>query len=356
MSSEPRSILLMLLVPIGDTLFATPAIHGLRRRFPRARITALVGSANRDVMLHNPDVDDLIAQVRGGTRLGFIAEIRRRRFDLMVGFGTFTFWLPWLARIPHFVDLKGSRLWWLLPARDARWWNRHAVQLYLDVVAPLGVTVPEPRLWLEVGAEDARRADELLRALGVADGQLLVAMHAGGEGYHGRKRWPAERFGRAALRLREEWNGQVIVLGGGDEHELAERVVKASAGRAVSAAGRCSLLETAAVIARANLFVGNDSSLLHIASAVGTPAVGIYGTSNERNYHPWQGLYEVVTPLRAGRACYGFVGSQPLWRDHLCSACPRMLGVSVEQVLRAVDGLLRRVQPVRREELAVAGA
>lgn len=355
--TEPRRILLGLLVPIGDTLFATPAIHGLRARFPAAHVTALAHRANREILCHNPDIDDLLVQGEHGA-LGFLAAVRRARFDLLVAFSTFSGWLAWLGGVAHRVELRPPPLWWLAPRRDSRWWDCHAVELYLDVVAPLGVEVSEPRLELHLGPEDRRGAAQLLEQVGVAaavrGGRQLVALHPGGEGYHGRKRWPAVRFGALARRLHRDWNCVVLVLGGPEESELGRRVVEASAGTAITAVGRTRLLETAAILERSSAFVGNDSSLLHMASALGTPAVGIFGATNARNYRPWRGAYRVVAPP-GGRACYGFVGTQPLWRDHLCTACPRMLAVGVDAALAQVVDILRVGRAAQRASAWAAG-
>ena len=113
-------ILLALLLPIGDTLFATPAIHALRRRYPDARMTALVYPTNKGILDNNPDIDDfLLWPTRQSTRntLNFprlIRKVRRTRYDQSVEFASYLAWFTKLATgIPRRTYMKMPGLWWL---------------------------------------------------------------------------------------------------------------------------------------------------------------------------------------------------------------------------------------------------
>src|SRR5579864_5229583 len=124
-----RRILLIALVPIGDTLFATPAIRALRQAHPRAIISAIVWAGNRAVLENNPDVDELLVHPSGGDwwrTPGFFNRLRASAFDLAVHFAPFHDYYRLAAGIRHHLRLPLPWLAPLLPHRNRRWRLMHA--------------------------------------------------------------------------------------------------------------------------------------------------------------------------------------------------------------------------------------
>src|SRR5205823_8127433 len=138
-------ILLLILLPIGDTLFATPAIHALRERYPDARITALVYPTNFGILANNPDINDFMFWPTRQTWPGLLRVLalfwglRRRRFDLAVELANYIWWVSWLAGIPRRTEMRLPRLWWALPWAGSERRRKHAVEQYADVVRKLGI-------------------------------------------------------------------------------------------------------------------------------------------------------------------------------------------------------------------------
>src|SRR5262249_41627628 len=120
-------------------------------------------------------------------------------------------------------------------------------------------------------------------------GRPRIALHPGGGGYSLARRWPAERYAELALALHEETSATFILVGGADEEELHQSILKMLGHPiwAASAAGATSPNQLASRLAECALFIGNDSLPMHLAAAVGIPMVAIFGPSNASAWAPW---------------------------------------------------------------------
>jgi ADP-heptose:LPS heptosyltransferase len=254
---------------VGDAVLSTGLLDHLLRTHPQARITVVCGPAAEGVFARMPN--------RAATIV--LRKMKRQMH-----------WLPfWLRVAAHrwdwVIDIRGSVLGWTVRTR------RRAVMRPPPPGAPVHKTVqlagvlrldppPLPVAW--TAAEDRAKAAELLPA-----GRPVVAL--GPTANWGGKIWPAERF-VALFRALEAGPlpraVPAVFAGPGDaERALAEPVLAALPG-AIDLAGRLSLPEAAACLARAALFVGNDSGLMHLAAASGTPTLGLFGPTPADIYAP----------------------------------------------------------------------
>lgn len=335
-----RNILLILLAPIGDTLFATPAIRALRRGYPAAQVTALVWKHGRAVLENNPDVDQLIVfQPRPST----FRELRRQRFDLAVAFAPFHDYLPLLTGIPRRLALPVPWLFWLVPHRNRRWQRLHARDHYLEVLRPLALAADDRRPVLKVSGRQEAFAERYLVRHGHRPGELLIGIHAGGSGFNGAKRWAPDGFAWVARHLAsagDTRNIRLVFFGGHADGELARAIVQAGVPDGfIDTCGRVSLSETIGLLSRLDLFVGNDSGPLHLAAALGVPVVGIYGPTNVMNFHPLGPHVRAVYGTVPCPADYGFIGTRPAWSRRECRGeC--LASIDPAHVLAAAQELL----------------
>ncbi|MDQ5822909.1 MAG: glycosyltransferase family 9 protein [Chloroflexota bacterium] len=349
-------ILVMLLLPIGDTLFATPAVHALRVRYPGARITALVYPTNKGILDNNPDIDDFLLWPTQATWPGLVAvvglfsKLRRARFDLAIEFTNYVWWVTWLSGIQRRSALKLPKMWWLLPSAGVRWRRRHAVEHFSGPVRRLGIPVEDMRLRIEPSAADRARVMGWLDEYGVKPGDLLVGMHAGGAAGWGRKRWEAAGFSQVAGELSGRFGAWIMLMGGKSDAPTSAEIARRSNARIINVTGQTTLGEAAALAARCSLFIGNDSSLLHIAAASGTCVVGLYGLSDPRSYRPWVPggrewiNYAVVRSSLPCSCCFTFPGGITLAAWLRCLLCPGMKAITPERVLEAAERLLQNRQ------------
>lgn len=350
---EPAQILVTALCPIGDTLFLTPALARLRERFPAARIAVVVSAANEGILADNPAVDERILIPERGDEpeaTRFARGVRRlseRRPDLIVNFSAAGAIVTTLAglRAPR-LGLDMPPLWGLMGARKDDYRSRHAIDHYFKVIepvapAPQSASARAPRFYLT--GESRRAARELLVVDGVKPSDVIVTMHVGGDGFDGRKRWAPERYARVANYLVERFDARIVLVGGKADIPMTNATAALIRRNVRSLAGKTPLKVTAALIEASSLFIGNDSSPLHIAAAVGTPSVGVYGPSDWREFHPVGRIGYRSQLLHADlpcAPCFRFVGNAPLWQVNTCYSYACLKAIDTRRVMEAAVELL----------------
>ncbi len=341
-------ILLAQLADIGDLVLTTPAIAALREALPRARID-LLASAQALPLLPDGLVDARIPFLRGGggagrdffapTNLSRLPQLRARQYDTIVFFhhfslraGIFKFWL--LARASgarRIIGLKNDNIGFLTDhIVDEGFGARHQAQYWLDLVALLGASShPRP-------AQVKR--EPLPGDLVPATAKPTIVIHAGSGGYSRARRWTASGFAAVADKLKKEYDAEIVLVGecDDDSHEVATRLREPP----INLTGKTSLPQLAEVIARADLFIGADSGVMHIAAATGTPVVSVFGPSNPAAWRPWPPAGK-ATVIRSGVECSpcSYVG-QGIGAREGCPARTCMKLVSPQQVIAAARRVL----------------
>jgi ADP-heptose:LPS heptosyltransferase len=351
---DPGNILVSLLLPIGDTLFATPALAALRRQFPWAKITVLVSRSNAGILSNNPSFDHMVVLDANGTEHRMrnlargITELRQRKYDLILNLspvGRIVLMMAGLNQKQLHVDMPP--LWWLIGGHSEEYRSRHAVDQYLQVIEPIlskPLTEEERQPKLYLTAHDRSSARRKLRDWGLSPAHLLITMHVGGDGFNGRKRWATSRFAEVANHLIQRFNAHVLLIGGKEDQALCEDVVAEVPRNITAVAGLTSLRESAALIEMSALFIGNDSCPLHIAATVGTPAVGIFGPSNHEQFRPIgkpahrQRLVHSNLPCSP---CFHFIGNDAPWVPNTCYSFACLKAISADDVTMAALELLQ---------------
>lgn len=289
MSDRRSRFLIVKLGSLGDIIHAIPAAAALRRRYPQARIDWLVDPRYRTVLELVGGLDHRIpVDTRGGLRaLGQVVRaLRKTTYDAVVD-------LQGLFKSAVLARAAGARRTIGLPRQHLR---EPLARFFYD-------TQPDPGHDPHV----IHKSLMLMRALGVDDLQVTfplnvphtkaaeaVAASFGPEGFlllnpgaaWPNKRWPPERFGALAARLRTEAGRRSLVLWGPGEEAFASSVVDASQG-AAALSPPTSIVDLFAIAQRASLMVSGDTGPLHIAAAVGTPIVALFGPTRSERNGPW---------------------------------------------------------------------
>jgi lipopolysaccharide heptosyltransferase II len=312
-------ILLVRLRLIGDVVFTTPLLRGLRRQFPDARLSYVVEPAAAPLLAGNPHLDDLIVIPRSsGLRravgdLGTGTALRRRAFDVAIDLhgGPRSAWLTWMSRAPMRIGYRIQGRTWMYthvverPADDA---PQHSVVNQWQLLAPLGIAPCSPEHDPVEMAEDAaaaRRVRQRLHGAGVTDQAKLVVVHvSAGNPF---RRWPAESFVATLEHLaRADPTRRIVVTSGPSEAAAAERIATAVRSRlgplapALPALGEFDLPELRSLIACAALYIGGDSGPLHIAATTGTPIVALLGPTLPERSMPWRSARCFAEAVDAG--------------------------------------------------------
>ncbi|MFO1434818.1 MAG: glycosyltransferase family 9 protein [Gammaproteobacteria bacterium] len=269
MNEAPR-LLFITLSNIGDAVMTTPVLATLHRLFPTAKIDIVADARSAALFEPCPFRGDILLKNKNEGLRGIVALVRKLR----------------QRRYAAIVDLRTDGLSWLLCA-DQRYTKRHAgkpaghaVERAYAVISTLTHDSPPPtQLWLRERDRSAARA----RADTLPPGKWLAI--APGANWQP-KTWPIEYFQELLPRLKYHFNG-LILVGSAQDKSLCLALEKTSPVPAINAAGETNLLEAAALIEMATLFIGNDSGLGHIAAAVGTPTLTLFGPGDSARYHPW---------------------------------------------------------------------
>lgn len=315
--------LVVKLADLGDVLTATPALRALRQTYPGARIDALVTPVGATALDGLDSVDGRISfekssfdQIRpsAGSALAGIRladRLRRARYDrvfllhhqfTLAGRAKYAALLtatasPWRGGLA-----EGPRPFLTAFARDGGYGVKHEADYWLDVVGLAGARNLDPRLELWVGDAAECDADMLLdRELDRQGTGTLIALYPGSGTYSLARRWPAGRFGELGRRLRDGLgeSTRILVVGNESERVVAAEVCARTGAGAVDLAGRTNLRTLAAVLRRCDLFIGNDGGVTHVANAVATPAVAIFGPSNHRAWGPYAAVNAPSPPPRS---------------------------------------------------------
>ena len=302
-----RNILVIKFKRIGDVLLTTPLFRNLRMLFPSARICASVLENTVPMLSDNPDIDAVFPIDRNTglwRQLRYIRTLRRNRFDLVIDLsdgdrGAIISRLTGSGRRLGFgmkrKKLIGRDLLFtdLMENRDK---ELHAVTYHLEPLRYLGLPVKTKALRLCWTRETDEKVSGILRASGLEPWAPFVLLHP--TSYWFFKCWAPEKNASVIDFLWERFRLPVVVTGSNvpDETEFVHKIVAAVHAPVTDLSGKLDLKQLAALIRRAVLFFGVDTAPMHIAAAVGTPVVALFGPSLDREWKPW-GTGHVVVKL-----------------------------------------------------------
>ena len=342
-----RRILLVQLADLGDMVLTTPAIAALRQARPDAHLTLLAGGHVLDVVDPALLNATIVWQRRGvGNRGSMLMRSNWQRlrqldgapYDAIVFFHHFTLRLGTvkfrlLARAsgaPIVLGLQNDNAPFLTHSvADEGFGARHQAQYWLDLVALLGADAsPRP----------ARVA--LHRGLLPLDAtnQTRIIVHPGGGSSNLARRWEPEKFAQVADELHHRFDAQIVLVGGADDDVDAVRALMQSP--AVDLSGRTTLTALCDVLRSADLFIGAESGVMHLAAAVQTPSVVLFGPGNEAAWGPWMpsGEFRIVRTVPLCAPC-AYVG-HGIGLRHGCEARTCMKMIDTTRVLEAATRLL----------------
>jgi len=339
--SGVRRVLVVRLRSIGDTVLATPSLHALRRFLPGARLDVLLEDWVAPLLEGSADVDRVVGVARKSARerLGVARLLRRERYDVVYNLhgGSTAALLTRATGAPHrvgFADYAYAALHSHAAPPSAGLWGRektHSAEQQLALPGWTGVPVSDrPATRLAVTRQAADSVARRLRAEGFRDGEPYALVHPAAA--FESKTWAPENFARVVDHLAARGLRPVAVAGPGEAAVVA--AVRESARAPLAALTDLRLPEVTALAAGARLFVGNDSGVAHMAAAVGTPQVVVFGSSNVAHWRPWTTApAEVVREEMACAPCPGYTCSQ-----FDAPECIRRVGVA--RVIEATERIL----------------
>lgn len=346
-------ILVITLAGIGNTLLSTPALRLLRETFPEAHIAALVMFRGaREILETNPCVDEvvywdflnrnLIESLRSVLRL------RKRGYDISLNaypanrieYNFISFLIGAKKRLGHRYDHQDILNFNFLNNRTIHENNdRHDIEENIALTQLLGCKEYEGQvaeIWLTEA--DKKSTEEWLSERSLESGPL-IGFHPGTARFKNqeRRRWAKEKFAQLGDILSKRYKARTLIFGGPDEIQLAQEILGLMKCKGYLVKGT-TLRQSAALIERCDLFVSNDSGLMHIAAALKVPVVAIFGPTNPVWVRPYSTKYVIVRRGLSCSPCF-FYSPQPLSCRRGDFACIDQ--INVEDVLNGVTRLMK---------------
>ena len=304
-----RNILIIKLRYLGDVLLATPTVRAIKAARSDVRVTMMVNRGTEDVLSGNQDLHEVMVLDKGSlaAQWRLIARLRRRRFDTVIDLtdGDRSAFLSWISGAPVRIGFNDEHRWRgkcytqvVQPVPGMQ----HRIDRDLEALKPMSIQAgsKDPQLWLT--PEEENSAEQLLGQLGVQRSQSMVILQPGARYWF--KAWPPERFAELADQLTSQYGCQVLIGGSRLDIDVAQQIRQMTKSSPLLMAGRTTIKQFAAIVKKSALFIGSDSGAMHIASAVGTPVVALYGPSNPREWGPRGGSVEVLYKGLDCRSCF----------------------------------------------------
>jgi heptosyltransferase-2 len=318
---------------LGDAVHSLPAIHSLRRGCPEAELTVLTRPPCAEVYQGCPDVSDLIVLPPAFVlhRLAAYRSLRSRKFDLAVLFpNSFeSALMSVLAGVPERIGYRRDfRSFLLTRSIDSSDRHRiHRIDYYMKLVTSLGLPDRGRIFPFHIPTESDREAETILKRHGVGTDEPLVGIHFGAA-FGSAKAWPVERYAALSDQLAKKFQARVLVFGGRDVEPLLERFRRDLQSEPILLIGQTTVKTLAALVRRCGLFVSHDTGPLHLAYALGTPTISIFGPT----------LPEVSRPEGENHVTvYKGVECSPCWKRHCPIDHRCMERVSVEEILELAE-------------------
>ncbi len=340
---------------IGDCLFATPLVHTIKDAFPEDRLGFLCNKRAAPLLKNNPFIDQIFVYERddfkrlqsvSGFRWfkefnSFIRQIRNGRFDLAIDLSlasNFGFFL-WLAGIKRRIGYNYKNRGWLLTdsIKLEGYEGRHIVEYYNALFSLIKVTPKYKKPELCLDKDDQSFADETFKVNNIAKSGPVIAIAPGGGASWGKeaylKYWPAESYKALIHKILDKYKVTVIILGDSSDKELF------FVPNTIDLRGRITLGQSAALIHKADLFIGNDGGLLHMAVGLDKNTVSFFGPVDPAVYGPYPPDEKQHIVLRRKLEC------SPCYQKFRLNSCLRnrecLESIDVNEVLNAIDKLLK---------------
>jgi lipopolysaccharide heptosyltransferase II len=350
-------ILILALSGIGDALMFTPALKLLKKELPDSTIDILVMIKSAgEIFERNPQVNNVIQF--DFLKEGFLSSLRfvltlRKKYDTSINvypsnrkeYNIINFLIgakkragvKYLRRdIQNFGFLNNVRV----KEND----TTHNVQTNIKLVEKLlnKSFGDEPSLEFPLSKENQSFSDEYLKSINISQDDLVIGFHPGCATLknHVKRRWEPEKFADLAKFLIKNESAKVLLFGGPEEEGLKENIFTQINSHNVFIIKAKTLADSAAIMKRCNIFVTNDSSLLHIASALQLQIIALIGPTNTHYIHPWKTEHKIITLNLECSPCFIY-SPKPLkcYRTDVLYKCIKEL--NVEMVYDAVKELLK---------------
>lgn len=353
------NILIIALSGIGDALMFTPALQKLKEEFPSANIDALVMyNGVKNIYDELPQLSNVLYfDFINNTKLESLRYVLSLRKKYQATINVYPANRKEYNIIARLIGAQNRVAIKYLRKQFANFGflntslileddSLHNVEENIRMVEKLVGKKTEsiPSLLFNLRNEDKEFADRFLKEKSILENDLVIGFHPGCSSLknHSNRRWDPTKFAELGKRLIEKFNTKILVFGGGEEEVLKDIILAYTESTNAHSVNAETMSRTAAVMKRCDLFVTNDSSLMHVASALKLNVVAVIGPTNTNYIHPWQTNHKIATLNLDCSPCF-YYSPRPLFcsRDDVKFKCIKEL--SVDMVFEKVDAMINNL-------------
>ncbi len=289
----------------------TPALRALRIAYPQSHLALLVRPLVADLMATHPYIDEVIIDNKGS---GFsslpsfwksMSEIRRSGFDVAVVLHPTSFrnaLIPFLAGIPERIGSNVSGRGILLTRTCSDRTDLHEVHRYLRVLELIDIHESNAKLEFWHTDADRQAARQILATHGIPPKEHLIGVNLGTT--WDTKRWSLENFAEVITRVQKRFEARILLTGSTAEIPLGEALAQTTQLDTINLIGKTTLMQLGALIESCDLYLTCDSGPMHIAAAVGTPTIALFGPTSPIRHGPYGESHEIIEKPVECRPCY----------------------------------------------------
>lgn len=354
-------ILVVALSGIGDALMFTPALKQLRNAMPGSQIDAMVMFGGvKDIYKRNPNLNNVyhFNFLKEGAVKSFLYLLKfRGKYDITINvypsnrkeYNLFGFLLGAKKRAAvDYLRMNRENLGYLNNLTITEDDSLHNVEENIKLVEKItgnSLSCENAPLEFPLLEEDCLHSDNFLKTQNISSNEIVIGFHPGCATLknHIKRRWEPEKFSELGKLLIKKYNARILVFGGPEEDELKNDVINGIGSKNAASVKTENLAQSAAIMKRCNLFITNDSSLMHVASAMQLNVIAVIGPTHPNYIHPWQTNHKIVTLNLECAPCF-FYSPRPLtcYRTDLQFKCIKEL--SVDMVLKAAEEFLANIK------------
>ena len=353
--SRVRKILVIQFGGIGDVIRIFPSIQVLHHEFPEASITALTEFderifdlfINKNLIANFVQLDPRNQHKSFFSKLRLIKLLRKEGFDLTYhpgyGYGMMEFSIiSFLISSPYRIGFKKDGAGFLnTTKKELLKWNS-IMEQQLDLLTEAGIYNRNYGVgqYMSIRKEDMDYARRFYDSSDLSHSRLVITVHPWAKWETKGRCWPMDRYIELIEKVIQRYEAKVIILGSEGEKWVADRIKEKVGSNIVSPPGRTTIGETAAIISLSDLFIGNDSGLLHIAIGCNIVAVGVFGfTLSKQVIYP----NPIFMPVESSLACRPCYYHQPLFKFK-CKHADCLNRISVEEVMESVESAIKNIR------------
>jgi len=346
MISPPRRLLIIKPSSFGDIVHALPALDALHRSWAETSIDWLVNKEWAGLLHDHPMLESVLHFPGNFTEWRMLREhFRQRPYDMTIDLqgllrsGMISLMTGSRIRVGFASGREGSSWFYTRRFRTAHS-AMHAVDRNLDLVRQLGISTNGPITFpLPMTPESSAWVANLWVTLGISPTDRVCLVHPAAR--WATKRWPAENFAEMADRLVGQSHSRVIFIAAESQNDQVQQVLRRMNAQATNLTGQTTLTQLTALLRKASVLISNDSGPMHLAAAIGTPVVGIFGPTDPRKVGPYGQAHGVI---HKGYDCTG-CGRQRCRHGLHC-----LRTIDVEDVVRLIDRRLMEGKPVSSQD------